>query len=48
VPHPGEAIAAGRPICTLVRTGPSADHVLAGLEERAGELHRDLSLDAVA
>jgi uncharacterized protein len=48
VPHPGEAIAAGRPICTLVGTGPSAEAVLADLEERAAALHHHVALDAVA
>ena len=38
VPHPGEAIAAGRPICTLVATGPSPEAVLADLEARAAAL----------
>jgi len=52
VPHPGEAIAAGRPICTLVATGRSPETVLADLEARAaalrGELHERVGLDAVA
>jgi uncharacterized protein len=52
VPHPGEHIAAGRPICTLVGSGGSPQGVLAGLEERAAalraELHERVSLDAVA
>jgi len=48
VPHPGEAIAAGRPICTLVGTGSSADDVVADLEARAAALHDQVSLDAVA
>jgi uncharacterized protein len=52
VPHPGEAIAAGRPICTLVATGSSPADVLAGLESRAAALRDELndrvSLDAVA
>jgi predicted ATP-grasp superfamily ATP-dependent carboligase len=52
VPHPGEAIAAGRPICTLVATGRSPEDVLAGLEARAAalrdELHERARLDAVA
>jgi len=52
VPHPGEHIAAGHPICTLVGTGASPEDVLAGLEERAAflraELHERVSLDAVA
>jgi predicted ATP-grasp superfamily ATP-dependent carboligase len=38
VPHPGERIAAGRPICTLVATGPTPESVLAELETRAAEL----------
>ena len=38
VPHPGEPIAAGRPICTLVATGRSPEAVLADLEARAAAL----------
>jgi predicted ATP-grasp superfamily ATP-dependent carboligase len=51
VPHPGEAIAAGRPICTLVATGGSPEDVLGDLEARAGALRRELhevGVDAVA
>ena len=51
VPHPGEAIAAGRPICTLVATGPSPEAVLAELEARAAALRAELhevGVDAVA
>jgi uncharacterized protein len=52
VPHPGEPIAAGRPICTLVATGRTPEDVLAGLEARAAALrdglHDGVSLDAVA
>jgi uncharacterized protein len=52
VPHPGEPIAAGRPICTLVATGHTPEAVLADLEERAaalrGELHHHVGLDVVA
>ena len=51
VPHPGERIAAGRPICTLVATGESPEAVLAGLETRAralrGELHEAMAVDGV-
>ena len=32
VPHPGERIAAGRPICTVVTTAATPDDALAGLE----------------
>jgi predicted ATP-grasp superfamily ATP-dependent carboligase len=52
VPHPGEAIAAGRPICTLVATGPSPEDVLADLEARAAalraELHDHAGVDVAA
>ena len=52
VPHPGEPIAAGHPICTLVATGRSPEAVLADLEARAaalrGELHDRVAVDAVA
>jgi predicted ATP-grasp superfamily ATP-dependent carboligase len=52
VPHPGERIAAGHPICTLVATGRSPEAVLADLEARAaalrGELHERVAADAVA
>jgi uncharacterized protein len=52
VPHPGEHIAAGRPICTLVATGASPDGVLAELEARAvalrAELHEAVEVDGVA
>ena len=51
VPHPGEAIAAGRPICTLVATGPSPEAVLAELEARAAALRHELhevGVDALA
>ena len=42
VPHPGERIAAGRPICTLVATGETPEAVLAGLEARAVALRAEL------
>jgi uncharacterized protein len=51
VPHPSEAIAAGRPICTLVATGHSPESVLANLEARAAALRtelREVGVDAVA
>ena len=38
VPHPGERIAKGRPICTVVATASTPDEVLAGLEEQAAGL----------
>ena len=51
VPHPGEPIAAGSPICTLVATGRTPEAVLADLEARAAALRRELhevGVDAVA
>jgi predicted ATP-grasp superfamily ATP-dependent carboligase len=47
VPHPGEAIAAKRPICTLVATGGSPEAVLGDLEARAEALREELCVDAV-
>jgi predicted ATP-grasp superfamily ATP-dependent carboligase len=52
VPHPGERIAAGRPICTLVATGRSPEAVLDSLDARAAALraalHDHVAVDAVA
>jgi predicted ATP-grasp superfamily ATP-dependent carboligase len=42
VPHPGERIAAGRPICTVVTTAATPQDALAGLEEQAAWLRADL------
>lgn len=38
VPHPGERIAKGRPICTVVATAATPDEVLTRLEEQAAAL----------
>jgi predicted ATP-grasp superfamily ATP-dependent carboligase len=43
VPHPGEHIAAGRPVCTLVTTATTPDQALAGLEEQAARLRAELA-----
>jgi uncharacterized protein len=52
VPHPGERIAAGHAVCTLVATGRTPEAVLADLEARAAglraELHERLGVDAFA
>jgi predicted ATP-grasp superfamily ATP-dependent carboligase len=52
VPHAGERIAAGRPICTLVAIGRSPELVLDDLEARAAALRHELhvrgGVDAVA
>jgi uncharacterized protein len=43
VPHPGERIAAGRPICTVVTTATTPHEVVAGLEEEAARLRAELA-----
>jgi uncharacterized protein len=52
VPHPGEQIAAGHAVCTLVATGLTPEAVLADLEARAAGLRAELddlvALDALA
>jgi uncharacterized protein len=42
VPHPGERIAAGHPICTLVVAAATAQDALDELEERAARLRAEL------
>jgi uncharacterized protein len=42
VPHPGERIARGRPICTVVTTAATPQDALAGLERQAVRLRREL------
>jgi predicted ATP-grasp superfamily ATP-dependent carboligase len=42
VPHPGERIAAGRPICTVATTAETPEDALAGLEEQAAWLRAEL------
>ncbi len=42
VPHPGERIAAGHPVCSLVSIQESPDAVLADLETRAAALRGEL------
>jgi predicted ATP-grasp superfamily ATP-dependent carboligase len=48
VPHPGERIAARRPICTLVSVQESPGAVLADLEARAATLRAELGQSAAA
>jgi predicted ATP-grasp superfamily ATP-dependent carboligase len=48
VPHPGERVAAGHPICTLLATGPAPEAVLAALDDRAATLRAELGVHAVA
>ena len=42
VPHQGERIAAGRPICTVVSQAATAEDALADLEEQAARLRAEL------
>jgi uncharacterized protein len=42
VPHRGERIAAGRPICTLVAQAATPEDALAQLEEQAARLRAEL------
>jgi hypothetical protein len=48
VPHPGERIAAGRPICTVVTTAATPDEALAGLEREAAGLRAELRVEVAA
>jgi len=48
VPHPGERIAARRPICTLVTAAATPHDALASLEEQAARLRAELRVEAVA
>ena len=48
VPHPGERIAAGRPICTVVTTAATPEEALAGLEEQAARLRAELRVEVPA
>jgi uncharacterized protein len=48
VPHPGERIVAGRPICTLVAADATPEAVLAHLEERAAAVRSDLGVEVAA
>ena len=48
VPHPGERIAAGRPVCTVMATGATPNDVLAELEEQAARVRADLRVEVAA
>lgn len=43
VPHPGERIAAGRPVCTVFGAGPDAAACYAALVRRAGRVYAELA-----
>jgi uncharacterized protein len=46
VPHPGERIAAGRPICTVVAHAATPEDALTQLEEQAARLRAELEVPA--
>jgi predicted ATP-grasp superfamily ATP-dependent carboligase len=48
VPHPGEGISAGHPICTVVTTAATPQDVVAGLEDEAARLRADLRVEVPA
>ena len=48
VPHPGERIAKGRPICTVLTTADTPEEALAGLEEEAARLRTELRVEVAA
>jgi predicted ATP-grasp superfamily ATP-dependent carboligase len=48
VPHPGERIAAGRPVCTVVTTGATPGDVVARLEREAARLRAELRVEVAA
>ena len=48
VPHPGERIAQGRPICTVVATAATPEDALARLEEQAARLRAELRVEVAA
>src|SRR3954471_13659438 len=48
VPHPGERIAAGHPICTVVTTAATPDEAVAGLEREAARLRAELRVEVAA
>jgi predicted ATP-grasp superfamily ATP-dependent carboligase len=48
VPHPGERIAARRPVCTVMATGATPDDVLAQLEEQAARVRAELRVEVTA
>jgi uncharacterized protein len=48
VPHAGEPIGRGHPICTLTATGATPQAVLADLDARAAALHDRMRVDVLA
>jgi predicted ATP-grasp superfamily ATP-dependent carboligase len=48
VPHPGERIAKGRPICTVVASAATPHDAVADLEEQAARLRAELRVEVAA
>lgn len=48
VPHPGEQISAGHPICTVVATATTPEDAVAALEEQAAGLRAELRVGLLA
>jgi predicted ATP-grasp superfamily ATP-dependent carboligase len=48
VPHPGEHISAGHPVCTVVATATTPQQALAGLEEQAARVRAELRVKVPA
>ena len=48
VPHPGEQISAGHPICTVVATATTPEDAVAGLEEQAARVRAELRVEVPA
>jgi predicted ATP-grasp superfamily ATP-dependent carboligase len=47
VPHPGERIATGRPVCTVLAEAATPEDVLARLEEQAAHLRAELGVQTL-
>jgi predicted ATP-grasp superfamily ATP-dependent carboligase len=48
VPHPGERIARGRPVCTVVTTATTPQEAVVRLEEQAARLRAELAVEVTA
>jgi predicted ATP-grasp superfamily ATP-dependent carboligase len=48
VPHPGEHISAGHPVCTVVATAATAQHAVEELEEQAARVRAELRVEVPA
>jgi predicted ATP-grasp superfamily ATP-dependent carboligase len=48
VPHPGEHISKGHPVCTVVATAATAQHAVEALEEQAARIRAELRVEVPA